>query len=775
MSVNLTIKYVYGGSGDDSKGPVHQIPQNALSRYLKSHGTPDILKYQDIVELLKLDGAQFYPNSIRYYDPSSETYFKMEKDFTFEIYSGSSWPSVLRLWIKDANFVLRSRMTELSHRVRQLEQLRNTFPQLSETIAISNPTRQHSRTPVINLASPQFDKIQRTQSFTYPLSFEESALKTSNHIEDHGHMLALGSFSSYQFNTPAFPLPSSLALDIAIMYAEPLARSDGRMAYSLPDAVNYEEECNKIYETLESKELKIHLAIEIASRENLIKVLSRNPVILHILCHGEYDKTRKKFYLCFENAQGELDPFYADDLRTILSKCETNIKLVFVNACHSEPVASVFAEAGVPCVIAVQSQLQITDFIARKFANEFYHFIFDGHTIGDSFEKALLASRSKESSSCCCAHQHKPDCKWHKVALQEDYSSAHIFHEPLCVDCPGKFEHIHKLECPWACDFMDKFGPREWHKELKHEEDFKSCCCSPELPHDEVLKFKKISQDLGLSDKLVLYQPLEHGKILFKKEGSIIEKKFPVERLIGRNRQMYDLFTILRGPQRFVQIVGKTGVGKTVLAKQIANYLHARNYFRNKIAIINMAKFYSLSSFLSELYSEEEYVNDLKGFCEAMKSKDALFILDECDSFNTNQKELFAQLNQIVQLTRNVKFIFILDQPGNADLKACAKVEVGGLYPPDAAKLLLLNTPLYKLSFKYRNIEMLKQSDLFTKCKTISPQIIWFISNSLINGRSFDKIQAELMKNLETASEDNQSNLVIEKTLRYFPLYLCNS
>ena len=774
MSGNLTIKYVYGGSkaSDDPKGPVHQIPQAKISRYLKDHNNPDTLKYQDIVDLLKLDGAQFYPNSVRYYDPSSETYFKMEEDFTFELHHGSSWPLVLRLWIKDANFVLRSKMTALSHRVKQLEQLRTTFPQRFELLSIPTPTKKPSRnSPSLNLSSSmQLERNQNTASLLCPPPMNEFNSKMSISFEAPNQIPALGRVSdSNTYDIRSF-LPSNLALDIAIMYAEPLARTDGRLTYSLPDAVDYEEECNKIYETLESKQLKIHLAIEIASRDSLIKVLSRNPVILHILCHGEYDKTRKKFFLCFENAQGELDPFYADDLRDILSKFETNIKLVFVNACHSEPVASVFAEAGVPCVIAVQSQLQIADVIARKFANEFYHFIFEGHTIGDSFEKAVLASRSKESRSCCCGHQHKPDCKWHEFARQNDYSYAHIFHDPLCVDCPRKSEHIHNFECRWANDFMNKFGPDEWNDIDKQEEyekeGLKSCCCSPELPHDEVLKFMKIAKDPSVSDKLVLCQPKEPGRILFRLSGSIIEKRFPVERLIGRNRQMYDLFTILKGPQRFVQIFGKTGVGKSALAKQIANYLHARNYFKNKIAIIDMAKFYSLSSFLSELYSEEEYVNDLKGFCEAMKSKDALFILDKCDSFiKTHQKELFAQLNHIVQSTRNVRFILILEQPVNADLP-CAKVEVGGLYPADAAKLLLLNTPLHAISYQYRNIEELKQSELFTKCKTIAPQIISFISTSLINGQSFERIQKELIKNLETVSEDNQSNLVIEKTLR---------
>jgi len=38
--------------------------------------------------------------------------------------------------------------------------------------------------------------------------------------------------------------------------------------------------------------------------------------------------------------------------------------MVFVNACYSENIAKVFKEAGIPIVVAVQSDLKISDEIA---------------------------------------------------------------------------------------------------------------------------------------------------------------------------------------------------------------------------------------------------------------------------------------------------------------------------------------------------------------------------------------------------------------------------
>jgi hypothetical protein len=46
------------------------------------------------------------------------------------------------------------------------------------------------------------------------------------------------------------------------------------------------------------------------------------------------------------------------------------------------------------------------------------------------------------------------------------------------------------MECPWANEFMEKFTPG---RELTDDEflagKFMLCCCSPEIPHGEGLKF----------------------------------------------------------------------------------------------------------------------------------------------------------------------------------------------------------------------------------------------------------------------------------------------
>ncbi len=116
--------------------------------------------------------------------------------------------------------------------------------------------------------------------------------------------------------------PSSLnRIDIALMYSEPLVISDPGGLISLGDPVDYEEECNKLLEILNRKEKRIEAYFEIATIENLLNVLSLSPKILHIICHGEINKEKDKFYLCFvENS--ELRELYISDLKEKISEMD---------------------------------------------------------------------------------------------------------------------------------------------------------------------------------------------------------------------------------------------------------------------------------------------------------------------------------------------------------------------------------------------------------------------------------------------------------------------
>ena len=788
MKYKLSVKYVYANVIQDfeasSSSPynIHQIDEKLISKIISPQATS--ICRSDLFKLLKEDGAYFYHDTVRIFDHYNQAFFRLPKDFKYDLVHSS--PKIrgesnhtsheIILWIQGINKPFKNRIKSLNHRVLRLEKQHRAFQKRIEVNSpmghFNNNRRSSFRASELerhfsinNSRHHSINNSRRPSAMVVPVVDSKDKLDDSSSPQViHTNLLSLPHSASLtqQSSKPG----DSKKLDFAIMYAEPLVRREGKNILTLPDAVDYEEECSKIYEALDEKALQIDLIIEIATRENLINVLSRGTTILHIICHGEYDSEKNQYYLCFENEEGEMDPIYASDLKSILETLKARVQVVFVNACHSEQVARVFECAGVPCVIAVQSQLQIADAVARKFAQEFYDYLFDGFSLGEAFENARLASRSVDSLSCCCAHAHKQNCKWYKKAITEGYYKAHLYHDPRCSGCPKSREHIHRFECTWANEFLEEtlqegddiFGAERFD-DVNME--LKTCCCSPDLPHDESMKFLKLLQkNIPDLDKLVLFEEMESGRVVNRKHYNILEQKFPVKRLIGRNKSMHELFKIVKSEEKFVLLYGNSGVGKTALVKQLANYFYARGFFRFKICVIMMEKITSVSYFKSELLKEIDFVYDFKSFCQAVKHKECLFILEKCDGIIERNRHDFVEfLNEIAENTKKVNFILITNQYYQLNLRINA-VELGNLSAVDAAKLLLVSTNIDKISWRIRNIDSLKKSKLFQESRSFSPHAIWWISQRLNHCGDFEKVEKEVLeKQIAFDTENSQAIL----------------
>jgi hypothetical protein len=82
-------------------------------------------------------------------------------------------------------------------------------------------------------------------------------------------------------------------------------------------------------------------------------------------------------------------------------------------------IGQIFKRVGVPVVIAVNSLTPILDDVCRKFSRHFYEHLIQGNTPKEAFvagHDAVKASKL-DVYSCCCAHKHKPWCKWEKYIL----------------------------------------------------------------------------------------------------------------------------------------------------------------------------------------------------------------------------------------------------------------------------------------------------------------------------------------------------------------------
>ena len=806
MKFKVILKYTYGDS-DPSKGIIsnifHTVDSDIVTQYANQNQF--IFRKSDFITLLQADGAHFDHDSIRIFSEEENAYYLLTDDFDIQIdpYSG---PSELLLWIRPSKAIdnhsqielilneiqnLRKSFSTMESQIQELQKNQTSFTaelqaantQIQTLSAASNPNQigngsmlasRNTNSPALLLGGPSF--LRQDSKTSNARSEGDFLMNVSNpplqsvksSITTFEFSAEMPTFAKKKSFIDSSKLPNLGSIDMAILYSEPLVRKLENGTEPCGDPVDFEEESNKLLEILKAKNKRIDLIFQIATKDRLVEVLAKGPSILHIICHGEYSKQEKQFYLCFEGENGELLEFYSENLRSIIEKIEiSSVKLVFVNACHSEEVAKVFLQAGVPCVIAIQSELRIADSVAQKFSQHFYNHIFDGMAIKTAFELAKVAASSMDLNTCCCAHTHKDDCPWYKdLALKESFKKAHQFHVPLCLDCPKRNKHIHNGNCKWAQDFqfVYKCDPFDAPQGVSDREIW-TCCCSPELPHNESLKFKKFCLTES-SDQMVLFSNREAGVVTNKNPYSVIEQKFAVKRIMGRNRELHQLYEILTSKDlKFVQLNGSEGVGKTSLVKQLANYLYERGHFRDKICIIMMEKTPSISHFKSDLYKEVPGAYDFKSFCESIKLSKILFILEKCDLLLENHKKDFVEtLKQISEAAKYVKFIIIKNEYERLGLVE-SLVMMRDLQPIDAAKILL-NLSYKSLSINDRKLDELAQRSLFQKIR-LTPQKIWCISERL-KRESLDYIENDMIfsqdSSYKTKAEENEE--AIGKTLR---------
>ena len=734
----LSIKYAYIGTEPIEKDIdsllFHQISPEIINNYLTLKQSS--LTTSNVVRLLEKDNAYFDASNIRYYNSETKTFWKLCP--STDISSIIKESSQLRLMLyRSCCETCNSKLREFEKRIVALED-----------------ELQLNKSPSLAKMSPQMLPISR---------------RLSDRLPSDGTLSVRHSLQPSLFSTER-------KIDLVIMYAEPLTPS--------MEPVYYERECSRIVRDLKAKNKRIDILIEIATRKTLAYVLSRGPVILHILCHGTFDKQKEEFCLCFEGLDGELDLIGTSDIKSMMKGRKIDIKLVFTNTCHSEAVAKVFKEAGVPCVVGVKAETKIWEPIAQTFAQTFYSNIFDGSNLGEAFRNAKEASSSTQSLNCCCAHDHKDFCVWYKK-YKVNMFEAHRKHCSNCTSCKNKFAHKHRLGCQWASLFINEFGT-EGHQD--YEEPFydaengeiSTCCCSPEIPHDEALKFLKIADHPKETDQIILFPAIESGVLTNHSNYNILEQKFPVNNLIGRNNDLQKLYEALtpQSDHRFVVLKGKRGTGKSVLAKQIANYLYARGYYRDNIIIIKMEIFQSISEFLVELARNTIFDDidltgdiqiDLKKIFEPIKHKEILVILEDCDAFIANNKEPFSsKLRQLASDTKYMKFLMVCQEDLQLNLHE-AVITLSNMKKIDAAQLLLSITPTDCLPYLMRDIDQLISSCIFQKNPSFAPQTIWWISQKLREHRTFEEIDREMekIKNSGSLTDEEGVQQTIFQALRY--------
>lgn len=172
--------------------------------------------------------------------------------------------------------------------------------------------------------------------------------------------------------TPAPHPPSGNALDLVVLHAAPLVIKDSKGRIFPMEKLDLEAERRAITTALltDVRHKAISVRFEIATADILrILMTTSRCKVLHFSGHG----LGQRAAVCFEDGVGCTHLITPELLRQLTFSGQpiqahgdvkdapggTDVRLVFVNACHSEKVASVFLNAGIPHVVAVRLAVRV--------------------------------------------------------------------------------------------------------------------------------------------------------------------------------------------------------------------------------------------------------------------------------------------------------------------------------------------------------------------------------------------------------------------------------
>ncbi len=123
------------------------------------------------------------------------------------------------------------------------------------------------------------------------------------------------------------------------MYAVPLIKKQDGHEYSMGLPIDYQTEIQELTSSLTQTNKAVNIRIEPASIDSFNNLFLVKPKILHLSCHGDYDKRSEQYYLAFESSKelGLLDKLDTNKLGILLKSNEQQrfIECVVVSACHS--------------------------------------------------------------------------------------------------------------------------------------------------------------------------------------------------------------------------------------------------------------------------------------------------------------------------------------------------------------------------------------------------------------------------------------------------------
>jgi len=384
------------------------------------------------------------------------------------------------------------------------------------------------------------------------------------------------------------------SLSLKVFQASPLAY--GKIAIPFMD-LDAEEDI--LREALE--ESNIDVTFEIATASGLGAFLAQGNSFLHLSCHGHPDK------LFVEDGYGGCHILVVgESLKEWIQAGGSELKFVFVSACHSRSVGDAFKAAGVPYVVCCeQDGHQLLDQAARIFARDFYTAVANRATLEQAFELAkngvIQPAELKRVSG---------------IDPQEEAKKFVL----LTADA-DKFPQQQKIEDNGILS------------DSNHNRAIKD-------PETEIPQGKALAGEIPL-------------RSISSESVTASMLPVPPQPFLERELDMYDILTALFIRRtRLVVVSGDKGIGKVSLAKALAQYMDKRSMWGKILWLppLQNGKNVSVESMfksMSQSIPEEFY-----------EKKAVLMIDAKCFSDN-GMTSLCEFLDDIFERTKYLKVIVI--------------------------------------------------------------------------------------------------------------------
>eukprot|EP00592_Proboscia_alata_P003201 CAMPEP_0194375938 /NCGR_PEP_ID=MMETSP0174-20130528/24497_1 /TAXON_ID=216777 /ORGANISM="Proboscia alata, Strain PI-D3" /LENGTH=2279 /DNA_ID=CAMNT_0039156461 /DNA_START=633 /DNA_END=7472 /DNA_ORIENTATION=+ len=307
---------------------------------------------------------------------------------------------------------------------------------------------------------------------------------------------------------------------ITVLFSAPLVWKKTGTDLLVPiEMLDLETERELLWQCFKEASVNIDLFFDNATTDRLRTVMTKGCGCLHYSGHGSPD------YLIFEDGKGGLHWLGSEKLKKFITEGAKNneppFRFVFVSACYSFLTGEAFVDAGVPHVVCCQQEAQLADSAALAFTRAFYLALAIGRTVKDSFELGRQAVEFAPSVP-------NSDLEMKKFVL-----------------LPKDGDHDVRI---FDAKSIPVWPRKNAANSVPSLRNIYSRAQSMILAPEDLL------QSHSSSD-----QPLPT----------------PPQGFLGRETDMYHVLNAVLD-RRFVNVVGKTGIGRSSLASSLCQYINDR-------------------------------------------------------------------------------------------------------------------------------------------------------------------------------------------------------